>query len=174
MSSFDRAPRLLVLAASLGLFSSGCSYALVHGPPSPLERGEPAPPAQVPPGASCTSSNAAPVLDTIGAVGFLGLGALGVAALIDSESCPSGHFCLKGPGTYAAVAVGGFALASLFIASAATGYGRTADCRRWEARPATSASHERYLLDVREIALARSAEEVESAGDPTAGPRIRR
>src|SRR5262245_54771144 len=126
-----QAAESVLLASSLLVSSTGCSYALVQGPPSAVERGERSSPAAKL--GSCTSSDAAPTLDTLASIPFIGLGVLGLVALVETESCPSGQFCLKGPGTYAAIAAGGFALGGLLIASAATGYGRTSDCRRWQA-----------------------------------------
>jgi hypothetical protein len=145
----------ILLASSLFGSSTGCSYALVQGPPSPVERGERSNPEATP--GSCTSSDALPTLDTIASVPFIGIGALGLVALFETESCPSGQVCLKSPGAYAAIAAGGFALGGLLIASAATGYGRTSDCRRWQQTlPGPPHPSARYLLDLGALAHARS------------------
>ena len=141
----------------------GCSYAFFSCHQSDVE--PPIPAAGQTPAearaASCTSSNAAPILDVIGAVPFAALGGLAIWGLVDSENCNgSGSFggaCFKGPATYVGVAAAAFVLAGVYIASAATGFGRTADCRQWqEALPPPPHRSERYLLDVRGIAAARS------------------
>ncbi len=59
-----RAGSLLVLAGSL-LFLSGCSLAFVKGPPDFIPADEPAPPG------SCSIERILPVLDAVGAGGFL-------------------------------------------------------------------------------------------------------
>ena len=148
----------VVLAVSLLCWAPGCSYAFVRGPPAVVEPSIPSA-GQTPTAAradSCTSSNAAPVVDVIGAVPFAALGGLAIAGLVDSENC-NGGFCFKGPATYVGIAAAAFAIAGIYIASAATGFGRTADCRQWqEALPPPPLHSERYLLDVRGIAAARS------------------
>jgi hypothetical protein len=160
---WSRACIAIVLEVSLLSWASGCSYAFVRGPPAVVEPPIPAA-GQTPTearAASCTSSNAAPVLDVIGAVPFAALGVLAIWGLVDSENCnASGSFggaCFKGPATYVGVAAAAFVIAATYIASAATGFGRTADCRQWqEALPPPPDRSERYLLDVRGIAAARS------------------
>jgi len=143
-------------------WASGCSYAFVHGPPAVVEAPAPSQTPAEARAASCTASNAAPVLDVIGAVPFAGIGGLAIAALVSSENCnasgPWGGLCLKGPAAYVGVAAAAFAIAGLYIASAATGFARTADCREWQqALPAPHQRSERYLLDVGGIAAARSS-----------------
>lgn len=59
-----RAGSLLLLAGSL-LFLSGCSLAFVKGPPDFIPADEPAPPG------SCSIERILPVLDAVGAGGFL-------------------------------------------------------------------------------------------------------
>jgi hypothetical protein len=103
----------------------------------------------------CTSSNAAPIVDTIIAVPLLGAGVLAIVAGV-GETCGSGCY---GPNSGEAIAIGAAltGLGVLALSSAITGYGRTADCRRAQEslrtgpRPA-----ERHLLDVPAIARARA------------------
>ena len=110
------------------LFSApGCSYALVHGPPSPVESRDGTREVQLKP-PDCTSSNDVPILDTVLAVPLLGLGA---ALLIDAAATsPSSDWFGPTRSQVAAVGAGGLALGVVFLSSAITGYGRTADCRR--------------------------------------------
>jgi hypothetical protein len=114
--------------------------------------------------ASCTSSNAAPILDTIGAVVASGVGGLSLVALAETESCngsgPWGGLCMKSPGAYVGVAAAALAVAGLYVASAATGYARSADCREvQEALPGGPHPSARHLLDVNGIAAARARQE---------------
>ena len=157
-----RAGLRLAMPFAVLLSVPGCSYAFVHGPP--VSRGlseAPAPPAQSRRD-DCTSSNSAPVIDTVLAVPLLGAGVLSVVAAAESpESCTS--WCI-GPtkGEAALVAAGALALGGLFLSSAITGYGRTADCRRLElALPRGPRGSARHLLDVNAIAEARAREQRE-------------
>ena len=135
-----------VLGSLLLASTSACSYAFVRGPPSPtdgLPGTERPGPASL---ADCTTSNAAPIVDTILVLPLIGVGGVATLAAIDGTA-----------GEWAPIAVGAFALGALAVASAATGYGRTAECRRLkEALPDSPHASQRYLLDVRGIAAARS------------------
>jgi hypothetical protein len=147
--------RQLVLLLPVLFSDVGCSYAFVHGPPATqptfdnqrmVEKSAP----------DCTSSNAAPILDTVIAVPVLGLGVLAIVAGA-GETCGSGCY---GPNSGEAIAIGAAltGLGVLALSSAITGYGRTADCRRaQESFPIGSQPGHRYLLDVPAIAQARAA-----------------
>ena len=57
---------------------------------------------------------------------------------VESGSCSGGNCYFKGSeGGFIAVGVGLLALGGLSIASAATGYDRTSDCRRMQETPAS-------------------------------------
>src|SRR5262249_58067423 len=103
-ASRSRAFTTMVLAPSVLAWAPGCSYALVHGPPAPVEvastADEPPPQATT----SCTTSNAAPIVDTILAVPLLGAGVLTIVAGAAQGSC-GGQFCVK-VSSGAAVVVG--------------------------------------------------------------------
>ena len=71
-ASHLRAGSMLLLAGSL-LFLSGCSLAFVNGPPDFIPANEPAPPG------SCSIERVLPVLDAVGAGGFL------ISALTSSD-----------------------------------------------------------------------------------------
>jgi hypothetical protein len=143
----------------------GCSYAFVHGPPAPGEIA----PGEAPPGEgqqspstrpACTTSNAWPVVDTILGVSLAGLGGLLIVGGAVEGSC-SGDFCF-GPTAGEAIAIGAAATAvgALLLASAVSGYGRTADCRRAEETlPGGPHPSARHLLDVSGIAAARTRAE---------------
>src|SRR5262249_51206622 len=136
-----------------------CSYAFVHRPPANVARLESAP--EVPQTAlSCTSSNAAPVIDTVLAVPFLAAAVLGVIAAAESPgSCNGQGFCFFTSGEALLVAGGALAVGTLFLSSAITGYGRTADCRRLEeALPGGPHPSARHLLDLNGIVAARTRE----------------
>jgi hypothetical protein len=145
------------LALVLVIATSDCSYAFVHGPPPEAE----VPPVGEHPSPSCTTSNAAPVVDTVLSIPLVALGLVGVAGAIGTKSCSSGCYVNVESGELAAIGVVGLALGALTISSAVTGYGRTADCRRLqEAVPGPPHPSERYLLDVDGIAQARVHMEV--------------
>jgi hypothetical protein len=136
----------------------GCSYAFVHGPHGPTEVSTREPPQAQAAKPECTSSNVAPVLDTFVAVPLIGAGVLLIVAAAGCSNCSEGY----GPSPGQAIGVGAAAagLGTLFLASAITGYGRTADCRRAEeAMPSGPRPMGRYLLDVEGIAEARAREE---------------
>lgn len=153
------------------LFSDvACSYAFVHGPRAPNLSSENARGVQqaTP---RCTSSNAAPIVDTVLGSALVGFGAtiaIAAAASHSPNASPSTGFLLSSPSSSSndssweaagiAVTAGVVAVGTLFLASAVTGYGRTADCRRTrEAAPAGPVPAARYLLDVQGIAQARAA-----------------
>jgi hypothetical protein len=106
------------VAAGL-LFVSGCSLLTVSGPKAP-----PAAPA-------CTSSNAAPVFDTVMAVAFaVAAGGTGFAASQNEEGSSgidrgidTGVFAISLP------------LAVLFAVSAGLGFSRVSKCRAATAAP---------------------------------------
>jgi len=142
---------LLAVAGPL----SGCSYAFVHGPGAPGEvkldeRGRALPPSE-----TCTTSNALPIVDTVLGVPAVGAGLL--AFLIAGSGECNGGWCGVNTEEVAAAGVALAAVGALFLASAVSGYGRTADCRGLDnAQKAPPQRSERYLLDVRGIAAARS------------------
>ena len=139
----------VLLASSLLASSTGCSYAFVHGPSAQLETAPDRPPPE------CTTSNAAPIVDTVFASTLVPLGTLVVIGGIAAGSESDTYF--KGTeGPIVAVGAGILLLGSLAVASAATGYGRTADCRRMqEALPGAPHPSARYLLDVNALARGR-------------------
>jgi hypothetical protein len=158
--STDHGRTRRVLVLSILASSPGCSWAFVHGPPGPPEGapGDQRVPASA---AGCTTSNAAPIVDTVLAVPLVALGGLAVAGAIEEGKGSTGTSTFKfdfgSTGEWLAIAAGAFALGGLAIASAATGYGRTADCRRLqEAQAGPPHPGERYLLDVNAIAQARA------------------
>ena len=167
----------LLLSGSLVL-GSGCSYAFVHGPPPNFARQERSP--GVPQTErACTSSNAAPIVDTVLGSALVGFGGFLVIASVASHHSsgapPNTGFLIftqtqSSPSSLddssweeAGVAVGAAAvgLGALFLASAVTGYGRTADCRGLEESP-PGGSHPsaRHLLDLNGIVAARTREEL--------------
>ena len=164
MARSSRCVSLLVLVFQVILAgsSTGCSYGFVRGPSTVMEPVDPQP--GVAKAASCTASNAAPILDSFGAVVTTGIGGIALMGLVASENCdssgPWGGLCMKGPAAYVGVAAAAFGLAALYIASAATGYGRTADCRKaQEALPGAPHPTVRHLLDVKSIAEARARQD---------------
>jgi len=130
----------------------GCSYAFVRGPSAAGEvtrdeRGVVRP--------ACTTSNALPVVDTVLGVPLVGVGVMGF--LIGASGYCNGGWCALTTGTSLAIGVLASGLGTTFLASAVTGYGRTADCREvQEALPGGSLPNARYLLDVEGIAEARA------------------
>lgn len=108
-------PMLWVLAACC----VGCSWIGVRAVPDP----PPSPPQPI----DCTSSNAAPVLDTVGAAVFLPSGVANIIAGA-TATCQQSIWC----GKDLAIAAGVLftAVGALYVASAATGYSRVARCSR--------------------------------------------
>ena len=106
--------RQLPLALIL-LGSPGCSYIFTKGPQPELN-----------PRPECTTSVAAPVVDTV--FGVLGVGLLGLAVAEEATSC-TGDYCGIGKSTAGVAAVVGGAMGALFISSAVVGYERTSSCR---------------------------------------------
>jgi len=151
---------LLLACLSLG---SGCSYAFVHGPARP-DLAAPSQVHEVRSGTeSCTTSNALPVVDTV--LGLLLVGAGGFlivdAATQKSGTCTYPSLCFNELGSEVeagaiGIGAGAVALGTVFIASAVTGYARTADCRRLELSPPRSRySRARHLLDLDALAEVR-------------------
>ena len=132
---------LLLACLSLG---SGCSYAFVHGPARP-DMAAPPPWGQETPSAaaSCTASNAAPIVDTV--LGVLLVGAGGT--LLVATAAETKGSCSSASPSFCAgkiwIGLGAVALGTIYVASAVAGYGRTADCRRLEASPPGGAASER-------------------------------
>ena len=176
------------LSASLLLGSpflgSGCSYALVHGPTQTDRLTHPGGQESSSWRASCTSSDAAPIVDTILGVSLVGLGGGVAVAAASSHSFSSTTGSHAGPGRTAALlctgcqatpvddssweaagiafVAGTVALGTLFLASAVTGYGRTADCRAVvETLPAGPHPSARYLRDLNALAEMRARERQE-------------
>lgn len=108
-------------ALALGLLP-GCSWLLVQRPPG-------GPPGSLPPG-ECTSSVAAPVADTVGAVAF---GATGASLLYAGASAPASDWVPARP-ILVGVGLVGAGVAALLGASAGHGYSATAECREREER----------------------------------------
>ena len=118
----------IAVAAVFLLTTPGCSLILTKGPQT-----------EVHPPPECTTSNAAPVADTVLAslsVLLLGFGVLGLSALAAggvAEGCPvSGcnNSSLATAGWVSlSAAVVGLVMAPLFTVSAVNGYQRTSACR---------------------------------------------
>jgi hypothetical protein len=145
---------------SLLTVASGCSYAFVHGPPHGVpasiqpESGDAVePPTTM---ATCTTSNALPILDTVGSILLFGAAGVAYAGAVDAGKCTD--FCITGsPGAWIGVGAAATGLGVLLLSSAVTGYGRTADCRRTQTElPAPPHPSARYLLEVSAIAEARA------------------
>ena len=113
--------------------TEGCSFAFTRGPQPSLPAG-PGPETSRPPTPECTSSVAAPVVDTVLSTLSVAVFVTGIAALATPEpSCSQGSFgvCFRNFNQsvgWTGIIAGGLT-STLFIASAVTGYGRTADCR---------------------------------------------
>jgi hypothetical protein len=139
--------------------SPGCSYGFVHGPPGPAEISAREPPQAQAAKPDCTSSNAVPILDTVLAVPLIGAGVL---AIVAGASNGSSNGWYSGPTSGETIGIGlaATALGTLFLSSAITGYGRTADCRRAEEALPTGPRPmgRRHLLDVEGIARVRAQE----------------
>jgi hypothetical protein len=122
----SRKPCRTLLLALLVLHSgatAGCSFIQTKGPQPNVQ---PPPP--------CTTDNTWPNVDT-------GIAVVSVAALVGGAilvaqrppaSCSGQIFCGLEQGlTGVGLALGGLVGSAVFIPSAVTGYGRTADCRAW-------------------------------------------
>jgi len=103
-------------ALAIFLHCSGCSLLFVNAPPKPPPV-EPSARAEV----SCTSSKAAPVLDTVFATLEVGRTALAAAA-------PDSTY-QNAPISRGADIALGIGFASLFLASAVYGFTQTSECR---------------------------------------------
>ena len=121
----------LAMALALTVPSAGCSFIFVTKPPAPEER---------PRNVDCTTSNVAPVIDTLIA-GWQVLRT--VIALTASESAYAN--APIGRGADVGIGIGLF---SLFAASAGTGFSWTSDCREMigDSEPATSRPRPRPRL----------------------------
>jgi hypothetical protein len=109
------------LAAVLGLGNSGCSFLFVSGPHSQKSPGRIA--AQV----DCTSSKAAPVLDTI-------FGGLEVARVAYAASAPDSVYSNPNQPLSREADIGlGLGFAALFVGSAIYGYTVTSKCSEYKA-----------------------------------------
>jgi hypothetical protein len=141
------------------LFSDvACSYAFVHGPPREQLTSDARVVTHSAP--DCTSSNAVPILDTVVGVPLVGAGLFLVVAGATTKDCSSSsNSCFLQGLPAAGIGIGAAtALGALLLSSAATGYGRTADCRRAREVPfAGPTPAQRFLLDVPAIAQARAA-----------------
>jgi hypothetical protein len=147
----------VLLASCLLASTTGCSYAFVRGPPAHVDSEAGAEQQAVP---ECTTSNAAPILDTVLASTLILLGSATVVGGISTGSCSGACYFNHSEGAFVAVGAGLLALGGLSIAAATTGYGRTADCRRLqETLPGPPHPSARYLLDVGAIAHARAGAE---------------
>ena len=152
------------------LLESGCSYAFVHGPVGPDMAVHPQGQRRLSQAATCTTSNALPIVDTVMGVLLVGAGGtlLVAAAAENKGSCSSAtnSFCALGSEMQTGeiwIGLGAVALGTVYLASAVTGYGRTADCRRLEESvPSGPQASARYLLDLNAITEVRGREERES------------
>jgi len=122
--------RILAVALAIGLLgtSSGCSYVFTRGPTARVDTLAAPEPSASPP---CSTSNAPPAIDLVLGSASFGVGMLGLAeAAMPSSSSGSS---LSGINKSAAVPGAILALVgTVFLASAVTGLGRTAECRRLE------------------------------------------
>ena len=112
-------PLVLATVASLLSLATGCSFALVHGPPSP--------PIARAPEVDCTRSDAAPIVDLwIGGAAI----ALGIAGLAYSEPCGSRSSCfdLYSPAYHTAGAIL-LGTGTLAVVSSVFGFSKTGACR---------------------------------------------
>lgn len=90
---------------------SGCSFLMMNNPPSPPAKPEP----------RCESAVVVPVLDVVGAVATVAIGALLVRELLAEDAPPTTE-----------LAVGGLSLGlgSVFTASSVIGFRRARRCER--------------------------------------------
>ena len=120
--------RILAVALAIGLLgtNSGCSYVFTRGPTARVDTLAAPEPSASPP---CSTSNAPPAIDLVLGSASFGVGMLGLAeAAMPSSSSGSS---LSGINKSAAVPGAILALVgTVFLASAVTGLGRTAACRR--------------------------------------------
>lgn len=141
------AAKRVLLASSLLASSTGCSYAFVRGPPALAT-------APVETAPECTTSNAAPVLDTVMASTLILLGSAVVVGGISTGSCSGDCYFKSSEGAIIGVGAGILALGGVYVASASTGYGRVTDCQRLQQAPAPPHPAARYLLDLDALAHA--------------------
>ena len=121
-------------AMALVMIAPGCSFIFTRGPPPTPPPGRDGGRSRTAP-PDCTSSVAAPVVDTVLGTASVALVVAGVAgATYKDPPCRTGEwFCGFGNGWTQAAGAGaiivGTLTGALFIASAAVGYTRTAACR---------------------------------------------
>jgi hypothetical protein len=115
---------VVAVVVSLALASHGCSWLFVEGPPRV------APPPQFP--LDCTTSRAAPVIDTIIAAPHALLAVVGVAAMsdADSDSETDGIAHVLG----GLIFLYGLSVTLVYGLSAHSGYRDTRRCRELEAQ----------------------------------------
>jgi hypothetical protein len=106
--------------AVLGALSNGCSLLYTKGP-EPMMR--PPPP--------CTTSNEAPITDTVLAGVSVGMAVAGAIIAHNTSNCGGAWCGLNNGFTGDGLLILGSIGALLFIPSAGVGYGRTAACRDW-------------------------------------------
>ena len=148
-----RVAMLLAVASA----TSGCSFALVKGPPEDgvaVEGGE----------GGCTTSNFVPIMDLAGAAGGV------VLAANPPEGASVGPSVLgqqvAGTEDKTMVRVAFAASAAAYVASSVTGFKRTAACRRVTASEQAIRDHLRNLAAVRQQAEGSSAVRASSGPKP--------
>ena len=104
----------------LGAMGNGCSLLYTKGP-------EP----RVHPPPACTSSNDAPITDTVLAVVSVGTVVAGSIIAHNTGNCGGSGCGLSNGFTGGGMLVLGGIGTLVFVPSAITGYSRTADCRAW-------------------------------------------
>jgi len=155
-------PRPMVLLALLVLWATGCSYAFVHGPPAPIDSAPASAQEDSKGRVTCTTSNDVPILDTVLGVTLVGVGGAGVVVAVASSHCSGPCDAPNAWGDVLIPSAVMVAVGAVALASAITGYGRTADCRRTvETLPSGPRQGARHLLDLDAIAAARAREERE-------------
>jgi hypothetical protein len=160
-------PVVLVAVALALVPGTGCSWIFVHKPPP-----EPVP---VTPPAVCTTSVAAPVVDTVLAAAALGTGIAAIAMSSKSSGSCTGFGCINMSGLNTAGMVAGAVLgvASVPLAfSAGHGYSTTEECRELKYAQlacisGVEASCDRLMKGALDACEKSSQEACASAGDST-------
>jgi len=148
---------LRIAAAMLAAAAPGCSWigwGLQKPPPLPVEPST---------AIHCTTDKVAPILDTVGAAAFVGLGVAGMVTVHGSCSGGAGSMCGLQEAAFG-LSLSSAAIGVLYGASAVYGYGATGRCARlieWENACAKG--------DARACERLRGAPEP----DPAAGPERR-
>ncbi|MFT3913293.1 MAG: hypothetical protein QM704_04130 [Anaeromyxobacteraceae bacterium] len=106
-----------VLLALTMIPSGGCSFMFMSRAPDPV----PAPNYPV----ECTSSTAAPVLDSV-CTGYFAVNTAVIAGMKDCKDAYAGESCLDGKGGGMALSLG---LGALCLASAVSGFGKAQECQ---------------------------------------------